>query len=177
MSCTGEKTVTWGLLNLPRLLPVRYMKLSDIIKPESIVPELRSRDKRGVLAELANVVSEVEPAVDRDALVQVLEEREKLGSTGIGDGVAIPHGKLEGINNPIMSFGRSRVGVDFDSMDARPVHLFFLLVAPENSAGAHLKVLAKIAKLLKDSEFRKKLLNAKDRDEIYNTIVHSDEEL
>ncbi|RLB42633.1 MAG: PTS sugar transporter subunit IIA [Deltaproteobacteria bacterium] len=153
------------------------MKLSDIITPESVIPELRSRDKKGVLMELAEVISTVEPSVDRDTLVQVLEEREKLGSTGIGDGVAIPHGKLNGISKPLMSFGRSKSGVDFDSMDAKPVHLFFLLVAPENSAGAHLKVLAKIAKLLKNSEFRKRLLEAKDKGEIYNTIVESDEEL
>ncbi|MBW2023179.1 MAG: PTS sugar transporter subunit IIA [Deltaproteobacteria bacterium] len=153
------------------------MKLSDIITPDSIIPELRARNKKDVLMELAEVISTVEPSVNKDGLVQVLEEREKLGSTGIGNGVAIPHGKLNGISKPLMSFGRSKSGVDFDSMDTRPVHLFFLLVAPENSAGAHLKVLAKIAKLLKNSEFRKKLLEARDRDEIYNTIVQSDEEL
>ena len=153
------------------------MKLSDIITPDSIIPELRARNKKDVLMELAEVISTVEPSVNKDGLVQVLEEREKLGSTGIGNGVAIPHGKLNGISKPLMSFGRSKSGVDFDSMDTRPVHLFFLLVAPENSAGAHLKVLAKIAKLLKNSEFRKKLLEAKDRDEIYKTIVQSDEEL
>ena len=153
------------------------MKLSDIISRESIIPDLKARDKAGVLRELAEVICNLEPSLDKDSLVKVLEEREKLGSTGIGDGVAIPHGKVSGISKPLMSFGRSKQGVDFDSMDAKPVYLFFLLVAPENSAGAHLKVLAKIAKMLKNSEFRKKLLNAKDRDEIYSIIIQSDEEL
>ncbi|HDG97367.1 MAG TPA: PTS sugar transporter subunit IIA [Desulfobacterales bacterium] len=152
------------------------MKLSDIITRDSVIPNLKARDKAGVLKELAEVICNAEPSIDKDALVKVLEEREKLGSTGIGDGVAIPHGKLNGISKPYMSFGRSKSGVDFDSMDTQPVHLFFLLLAPENSAGAHLKVLAKIAKMLKNTSFRKKLLEARDRDEIYDIIVQSDEE-
>jgi len=151
------------------------MKLSDIITRDSVIPNLKARDKAGVLKELAEVICNAEPSIDKDALVKVLEEREKLGSTGIGDGVAIPHGKLNGISKPYMSFGRSKSGVDFDSMDTQPVHLFFLLLAPENSAGAHLKVLAKIAKMLKNTSFRKKLLEARDRDEIYDIIVQSDE--
>ena len=151
------------------------MKLSDIITRDSVIPNLKARDKTGVLKELAEVICNAEPSIDKDALVKVLEEREKLGSTGIGDGVAIPHGKLNGISKPYMSFGRSKSGVDFDSMDTQPVHLFFLLLAPENSAGAHLKVLAKIAKMLKNTSFRKKLLEARDRDEIYDIIVQSDE--
>ncbi len=153
------------------------MKLSDIITRESVIPDLKARDKAGVLRELAEVICSLEAFLDKDSLVKVLEEREKLGSTGIGDGVAIPHGKLNGITKPLLSFGRSKQGIDFDSMDAKPVHLFFLLVAPENSAGTHLKVLAKIAKMLKDSRFRKKLLDAKDRDEIYDIIIQSDEDL
>ena len=152
------------------------MKLSDIITRDSVIPDLRARDKTGVLRELAEAVCNVEPSINKDALVKVLEEREKLGSTGIGDGVAIPHGKLSGITKPYMSFGRSKRGVDFDSMDTQPVYLFFLLLAPENSAGAHLKVLAKIAKMLKNTSFRKKLLEAKGRDEIYDIIVQSDED-
>ena len=152
------------------------MKLSDIITRDSVIPNLKARDKTGVLKELAEVIRNAEPSIDKDALVKVLEEREKLGSTGIGDGVAIPHGKLNGISKPYMSFGRSKSGVDFDSMDTQPVHLFFLLLAPENSAGAHLKVLAKIAKMLKNTSFRKRLLEARDRDEIYDIIVQSDEE-
>ena len=153
------------------------MKLSDIISVDSIIPDLKARDKSGVLRELAKAICNVESSLEEDSLVKVLEERERLGSTGIGDGVAIPHGKINGIDRPLMCFGRSKQGVDFDSMDAKPVYLFFLLVAPENSAGAHLKVLAKIAKMLKNSGLRKKLLEAGDREEIYNIITQGDEDL
>jgi PTS system nitrogen regulatory IIA component len=153
------------------------MKLSEIISRDSIVPDLKARDKAGVLRELAKAICKVEASLKEDSLVKLLEERERLGSTGIGEGVAIPHGKINGIDRPLMCFGRSKQGVDFDSMDAKPVYLFFLLVAPENSAGAHLKVLAKIAKMLKNSGLRKRLLEARDTDEIYSIITQSDEDL
>ncbi len=153
------------------------MKLSDIISLDCIVPDLKARDKSGVLRELAKAICNVEGSLEEHSLVKVLKEREKLGSTGIGDGVAIPHGKINGIDRPLMCFGRSKQGVDFESMDAKPVYLFFLLIAPENSAGAHLKVLAKIAKMLKNSGLRKRLLEAKDREEIYNIITQGDEDL
>jgi PTS system nitrogen regulatory IIA component len=152
------------------------MKLSEIIDEENIVPELQAKDKKGVLEELAHVLSSHEPSINKSDLVKVLLERERLGSTGIGDGVAIPHGKMNGVKNPIISFGRSRKGLDFDSMDGQPAHLFFLLVAPENSAGLHLKALAKIAKLLKSSAFRKKLIEADSRGDIYQAIIKTDEE-
>jgi PTS system nitrogen regulatory IIA component len=152
------------------------MKLSEIIDENSVIPELRAKDKRGVLEELAEAICKHVLSVDKGALVKVLLERERLGSTGIGDGVAIPHGKLTGVDRPIISFGRSKEGLDFDSMDGLPAHLFFLLVAPENSAGIHLKALAKIAKMLKNSLFRKKLMEAQSRKEIHQMIVQTDEE-
>ena len=92
----------------------------------------------------------VENSLDRQEVIRVLQERERLGSTGIGEGVAIPHGKLKDLKRLLISFGRSRSGVDFDSMDGKPAHLFFLLVAPEESVGVHLKTLARISKLLKN---------------------------
>lgn len=128
------------------------------------------------MEELAETISNHEPSVDKGDLVRVLLERERLGSTGIGDGVAIPHGKLKGVRNPIISFGRSKQGLDFESMDGQPAYLFFLLVAPENSAGLHLKALAKIAKILKSSSFRKRLMVAPSRDDIYKTIIQTDDE-
>jgi PTS system nitrogen regulatory IIA component len=106
----------------------------------------------------------------------VLLERERLGSTGIGDGIAIPHGKLKDLDQLVLSFGRSSQGVDFESMDGKPVHLFFLLVAPESCAGIHLRALARIARLLKNGVVRKKLGSMSDRDEIYNLIKQEDEE-
>jgi PTS system nitrogen regulatory IIA component len=152
------------------------MKLPEILVEQNIIPELKARDKRGVLEELAEVISSHEPSIDKGALVRVLVERERLGSTGIGDGVAIPHGKLNGLKHPIVSFGRSRQGLDFDSMDGQPVHLFFLLVAPEDSSGIHLQVLARIAKILKNRAFRQKLMEPATREELYQAIIQSDEE-
>ena len=153
------------------------MKLAEILDEGNIVPDLRARDKRGVLEELTETISRQEPAVDKTALVKVLVERERLGSTGIGDGVAIPHGKLNSVDHPIISFGRSKKGLDFESMDGQPAYLFFLIVAPEDSSGFHLQVLAKIAKLLKNSRFRKKLMEANTRLELYKTILEGDEEI
>jgi PTS system nitrogen regulatory IIA component len=101
-------------------------------------------------------------------------DREKLGSTGIGDGIAIPHGKIRDLGGVVASFGRSREGVDFESIDQKPTHLFFLLVAPENSAGMHLKALARISRLLKDPNFRKKLMGAGDKDELFQIISEED---
>ncbi|MFH0844757.1 MAG: PTS sugar transporter subunit IIA [Pseudomonadota bacterium] len=152
------------------------MKLSEILDEANIIPDLRAKDKRGVLEELAQVVASHEPLLDKGSLVRVLLERERLGSTGIGDGVAIPHGKFRGILHPIISFGRSRKGLDFESMDGQPTYLFFLLVAPENAANIHLKALAKIAKILKNSSFRKSLMEAPTRDVIYQTIIQNDED-
>ena len=128
------------------------------------------------MEELVEVIANRKSSLDKDSLVRVLLERERLGSTGIGDGVAIPHGKLHGISEPIISFGRSLKGLDFDSMDGQPVFLFFLLVAPENSATVHLKALARIAKILKTGSFRKILMEASSREEIYNIIIENDEE-
>jgi PTS system nitrogen regulatory IIA component len=152
------------------------MKMSEIIEEENIIPDLKAKDKNGVLEELAEVISNREPSVNKRDLVRVLVERERLGSTGIGDGVAIPHGKLNGIKHPLISFGRSNKGLDFDSMDGQTAYLFFLLVAPENSSSVHLQVLAKIAKILKNGTFRKKLMEARTREEIYQTIIQTDEE-
>ena len=108
--------------------------------------------------------------------MEVLLERERLGSTGIGDGIAIPHGKLKDLDQLALSFGRSTAGVDFESMDGKPAHLFFLLVAPENCAGIHLRALAKIARLLKNSAVRKRLASVGTQDEIYAVLQEDDDE-
>jgi nitrogen PTS system EIIA component len=152
------------------------MKLSEIITIENIIPELRAKDKKGVLGELADVITSQHPEIDKRMLIKVLVEREHLGSTGIGDGVAIPHGKLNTVEHPIVSFGRSRRGLDFDSMDGQPAYLFFLLLAPESSSGIHLQVLTRIAKMLKKSVFRKELMRAETREDLYQAILQSDEE-
>ncbi len=152
------------------------MKLSELLNQKNIIADLNAGDKRGVLEELVEALIHNEASIDKPALLKVLLEREHLGSTGIGDGVAIPHGKYHGISQPLVSFGRSRKGVDFESMDGQPAHLFFLLVAPEDSANIHLKVLATIARILKNSAFRKALMDARSGEEIYQKILQYDEE-
>jgi PTS system nitrogen regulatory IIA component len=151
------------------------MKITDILDEASIIQDLRSTSKKGVLEELSSVLVEGGKLPDRDKAVQVLLEREKLGSTGIGDGIAIPHGKMKEIKELVTSFGRSIEGVDFESIDNKPTYLFFLLVAPENSAGIHLKALARISRLLKDPSFRNRLMEARDRGDLFRIIAEEDE--
>lgn len=153
------------------LIKDHAMKISELLNPEAIVADLSAKDKSTALAELTDALIKVEPSLERDDVITVLQERETLGSTGIGDGVAIPHGKLTGISELKLAFGRSRGGVDFESMDGQPAYLFFLLVAPEESVGVHLKTLARISKLLKDSTVRKRLIDAADAQDIYQIIV------
>jgi PTS system nitrogen regulatory IIA component len=152
------------------------MKLSEILDQNHIIADLKAKDKKGVLAELVDVIVTSDPSLDKDSLVKILLERERLGSTGIGDGVAIPHGKFRGLKKPIISFGRSLKGLDFEAMDGEAVFLFFLLVAPEDSASLHLKALAKIAKIIKNRSFRNVLMQVSTREEIYQTIIQKDEE-
>jgi len=152
------------------------MKLSEIFKPQFIIPELKAHDKKGVLEELLQIITEQETSLNKGTLLQVLLERERLGSTGIGDGIALPHGKLKGLDKLLVSFGRSIDGLGFDAIDEKPAYLFFLLLAPENSAGMHLKSLAKISRMLKDGNFRQRLMGAKSREDIYNIIIDKDEE-
>jgi PTS system nitrogen regulatory IIA component len=152
------------------------MKILDILAKDSIVPELKGRTKKQVLEELIEAVQQNKPSIDRDSLMKVLLERERLGSTGIGEGVAIPHGKLRDIDDLVLSFGRSSEGIDFESMDGKPVHLFFLLVAPETCAGVHLRALAKIARLLKNGTVRKRLAKVDNREDIFSIIQQEDED-
>ena len=151
------------------------MKIEDILSQELVLPDLAARSKTDVLVELANAVSAVHPELERERLVQALEDRERLNSTALGDGVAIPHGKLPGIKRVFAAFARSRQGVDFHSLDGGPTNLFFLLVAPEDSAGAHLKALARISRLLKSPDFRSRLMRAADAHELFEIIREEDE--
>jgi len=151
------------------------MKIIDMLKVEDIIEELRSGNKMDVLRELVQPFVKSPRKLDCDTTVNVLYEREKLGSTGIGDGIAIPHGKVPGLDELVLSFGRSTAGINFDSMDGKPAHLFFLLMAPENSAGQHLKALAKISKMLKDGIFRNRLTTAKTREDLYRIITVQDD--
>ena len=151
------------------------MKISELLNPQAIVADLKATSKDAALSELTDALIAVTPSLRRDEVLQVLHERERLGSTGIGDGVAIPHGKLKGMPALMLAFGRSSAGVDFESMDGQPAHLFFLLLAPEESVGVHLKALARISKLLKDVEVRQQILDAADSEQIYKLICEREE--
>ena len=151
------------------------MKITDILHRDSIIADLMSKDKKGVLEELAASVAGV-AGMEAGEIVKVLLEREQLGSTGIGGGIGIPHGKLTSINSLVVGFGLSREGVDFDSLDSQPVHIFFLLITPSNSTGSHLKVLAQISRLLKQQSFKESLIKAKSAGEILQIIQNVDEE-
>jgi PTS system nitrogen regulatory IIA component len=151
------------------------MKILEVLQKEAILEDLKGTDKKSVLEELVAPVSKISGVSDSQ-LVKVLMERERLGSTGIGGGVGIPHGKLKDLENLLLGFGLSRNGVDFESMDSKPTYIFFLLLTPENSTGLHLKLLARISRLLKNESFKEKLLGASDRDEIYRVIEEEDEE-
>jgi len=150
------------------------MKIVDLIARDMIVPALAAVDKRPILEELAAHVASRHPRIDRATLTKVLVDRESLASTAIGEGVAIPHGKLAAVSDIIACLGRAPAGVDFDSMDKQPTYLFFVLVAPESSTGAHLKALARISRVFKDPAFRKRLLEAPDADAMYRVIAEED---
>jgi PTS system nitrogen regulatory IIA component len=152
------------------------MKIEDILSEDLVLADLAARAKPDVLVELADALTtrHQELNLDKARLVGALEDRERLNSTALGDGVAIPHGKLPGLRRVLAAFGRSRAGVDFQSLDGKPTHLFFLLVAPEDSAGAHLKALARISRLLKDPGFRARLLEAPDAQTIWTIIRDED---
>ncbi len=150
------------------------MRITGLLQLEDILPDLSAETKEELLGELAACVAERHPGLERAELLKVLCERERLGSTGIGDGIAIPHGKLKRLDKPLLAFGRSRKGIDFHALDNRPVHLFFLLLAPEAAAGTHLKMLARISRILKDPAVRKTLVEAPDSATIYAAIQEQD---
>jgi len=150
------------------------MKINEILSPDLIAPNLKGRSKPELLRELGSLIAAKHREIDLDDLVAVLAERERLGSTAIGDGIAIPHGKIAGARQILGTFGRHMQGVDFESLDDKPTHLFFLLVAPEDSSSLHLKALARVSRLFKDSTFRERLVAAADASEIFRLIVEED---
>ena len=149
-------------------------KIKDLLADDLVIEEIAAIDKRGVLREFAAHLESKGKIGDARELVRVLEERESLGSTGIGDGIAIPHGKLLRIPDMIVAFGRSNRGIDFQALDHKPVYLFFLLVTPLDRPGEHLKTLARISRILKNPVFRDNLRHARDREELQRLICEED---
>jgi len=150
------------------------MRVIDFLAPDCIIAALQAKSKPAVLTELSAHLAKVVPGVEAEALRRVLEEREQLASTAIGEGVAIPHGKLGAVGEIVACRGRAPTGVEFDSMDGQPTYLFFVLVAPDSSTGAHLKALARISRVFKDPEFRRRLLAAGDAESMYHVVADED---
>jgi len=153
------------------------MKIMEILVKEAVILDLGVRTKREVLAEMAASLAKVEPQIEADRLLEVLMEREALQSTGIGEGVAIPHGKLPGLSRLIATFARSREGVDFESIDGQPTNHFFLLVVPEHSGGQYLKALARISRFFRDPAFRENLANGEAVEDVIRAIEEEDAKL
>lgn len=135
------------------------MKLSKFCDESLVVFDLKSETKGEIIEELVNLVSTSSMVTDHDALLKDIKDREELVTTGVGYGVAFPHAKTKAVKGIVIAFGRSVKGIEFDAMDHRPVHLFFLIAAPEDAIGAHLNVMARLSYLMKSEDNREKLLN------------------
>lgn len=146
------------------------MDMSDIVKPESIIPSLRATSKKQALQELSRRMAPL-IAQDETVIFDILLEREKLGTTGVGTGIAIPHGKLPGLDRIHGMFARLENVIDFDSVDEQPVDLIFMLLAPEAAGADHLKALARVSRLLRDSSICEKLRQAETGDQIYALLT------
>ncbi|MFH0958346.1 MAG: PTS sugar transporter subunit IIA [Pseudomonadota bacterium] len=150
------------------------MRILDFLGSDAIIGSMKATSKEEALAELVAPILEANPSLDKKQLLKTILEREKLGSTGLGGGVAIPHGKLEGLEKLAASFGRSENGIDFSSMDNKPTYLFFMLIAPKDCAGDHLKALARISRLFKDPILTNNLKQAENSAQIYGLLEESD---
>jgi PTS system nitrogen regulatory IIA component len=151
------------------------MKITDYLKEDRVAADLQGTDKLSILKEMSRLLMKPCQAASAEDLVRILLEREKLESTGIGEGIAIPHGRVKKLNEFVLSFGRSTKGIDFDSIDHKPTHLFFFVMAPENSAVNNLKLLSRIVTLLKDPSFKRRLMEARSSKELFQIISEEDE--
>jgi PTS system nitrogen regulatory IIA component len=150
------------------------MNIRDALRETCVIADLKGETKEEVLRELVSSLKEMGLIENVEEAVKVILDREKLGSTGIGDGVAIPHGKMKKLQNVLCAFGRSSKGISFGAVDGQPVHIFFLLLAPEESTGLHLKMLSRISRIVRDASFRKKLMEEVKAPQVYKDIVEED---
>ena len=150
------------------------MKIDEILKKESVIADLLGDNKVEVIKEMTQCLKKNNFIKNDQALFETLMEREKLGSTGIGENVAIPHGKSDEVSEIITVLARSKNGVEFESLDEKPVHFVCMVIAPKNSTGQHLKVLARISRIFKNQGLREDILNAGNSDSIYSILIHED---
>jgi nitrogen PTS system EIIA component len=150
------------------------MKIDDILKKDSIIANLVGTNKEEVLREITDFLQNQGMIKDKETLLNTLVEREKLGSTGIGENVAIPHGKSDELSQIITVFGRSLNGLDFEALDQKPVHFVCMVIAPSNSTGQHLKALARISRIFKNQNLRDGILKLQNADQIYSLLLEED---
>ena len=153
----------------------RKMKITEFLSKDGIKIGMQSAEKEDALVELVDVLAVVKDVGDKKNIIKALVERESLGSTGIGQGIAIPHGKTDRVKELVAVLGISQKGVNFEALDGEPVYIFFLLVAPKETAGPHLKALAQISRILRDSYFCELLRRCKSPDEVYELIRREEE--
>ena len=146
------------------------MRIIDVLKDKNVSLALGGKSKNDIIVELVELASHSKDFSDKNKVITSTFEREKTMSTGIGHGVAIPHGKSTGVKKICTSLGISKEGIEFDSLDGKPVHIFFLVAAPEGPAAPHIKFLSRISRLLNMEEFRKKLINSKSKEEVIHLI-------
>lgn len=151
------------------------IKIFDFLCKKAICIEIKSRDKKGTINELIGLLAKEKKIKDPSKAIQSIMDREAIGTTGIGQGVAIPHGKTDTIKDLTGTFGISKQGIQFDSLDGEPVHLVFLLLSPQDSGGQHLRAIARISRLFKDKFFRRALLEARSTEEVLKIIDQEDE--
>src|ERR687891_307044 len=150
------------------------MPLSDLVAPNAIIPALRVNGKKQMLQEIAAKAADLSGQNER-TIFEILQQREKLGSTGVGNGIAIPHGKLPKLEKLFGLFARLERPVDFEALDGQPVDLVFVLLAPEGAGADHLKALARVARLLRDSDVARKLRDSRDVDALYKVLANGEQ--
>ena len=152
------------------------MKISELISEDTIIVSLSSTNKNAVIKELASALNSVSKLNDLEGYIQAIHEREALGSTGVGFGIAIPHAKSNTVKEPALAYGFHQEGIDYEALDGEKSQLFFMIAAPEGEANLHLQTLAKLSRKLMNDEFRDGLKNLKDKTEIINQLSLIDKE-
>lgn len=152
------------------------MKITDLLKKDTIQVDLKADSKAGVIDELINTLDGAGKLANKETFKQEILKREEHTTTGIGDGIAIPHAKTAAVKEPAIAFGRSKKGIDYDSLDGKPSHLFFMIAASEGANNEHLETLARLSSMLMDENFRKTLLEAETKDAIFNAINDKEQE-
>lgn len=152
------------------------MRLTDILSPACILAPMRAADKDGAIRELIDLLDDQGLLADKAAAMEAVMQREQLRTTGIGNALAVPHGKCEAVNQPVLAIGRPAEPIDFDSIDGKPVDVVVLLISPPDQPGEHIHVLAKISRLLTHEATRAAVAEANSREAIYDVLTCKDEQ-